>query len=71
MALDGRWEWLGIALAGAAVYLLAPVFGHRSALGATAYGTAVLLILAVPAVRRLRDRDRCPDRGRGRGRVRT
>ncbi|MFG2989723.1 glycosyltransferase 87 family protein [Streptomyces sp. NPDC048257] len=54
VALDGRWEWLGIALAGAAVYLLAPVLGHRSALSATAYGAAVLLVLVVTAVRRWR-----------------
>ncbi len=58
VGLDGRWEWLGIALAGAAVYLLAPVFGHRSALGATAYGAAVLLVLIVSAVRWQR-RTRC------------
>lgn len=52
VGLDGRWEWLGIALAGAAVYLLAPVFGHRSALSATVYGAAVLLVLIASAVRR-------------------
>ncbi|MGW6985536.1 glycosyltransferase 87 family protein [Streptomyces sp. NPDC054932] len=54
VAMDGRWEWLGIALAGAAVYLLAPVFGHRSALSAIAYGAAVALVLLAPAVRRRR-----------------
>ncbi|MFE5859941.1 glycosyltransferase 87 family protein [Streptomyces virginiae] len=54
VALDGRWEWLGIALAGAAVYLLAPVVGHRPALSATAYGAAVLVIVAAGAVRRRR-----------------
>ncbi|MFJ7587681.1 glycosyltransferase 87 family protein [Streptomyces sp. NPDC097617] len=52
VGLDGRWEWLGPALAGAAVYLLAPVLGHRSALSAIAYGAAVLLVLAVAAIRR-------------------
>ncbi|MFJ3516827.1 glycosyltransferase 87 family protein [Streptomyces sp. NPDC090131] len=54
VALDGRWEWLGTALAGAAVYLLAPVFGHRSALSAIAYGAALLLVLLAAAVRRRR-----------------
>ncbi|MFI7355503.1 glycosyltransferase 87 family protein [Streptomyces avidinii] len=58
VGLDGRWEWLGIAVAGAAVYLLAPVFGHRSALSATVYGAAVLLVLIAPAVR-WRRRVRC------------
>ncbi|MBP2037235.1 glycosyltransferase 87 family protein [Streptomyces avidinii] len=51
VGLDGRWEWLGVAVAGAAVYLLAPVFGHRSALSATVYGAAVLLVLIASAVR--------------------
>ncbi|MFD7909598.1 glycosyltransferase 87 family protein [Streptomyces sp. NPDC059752] len=54
VALDGRWEWLGLALAGAAVYLLAPVFGHRPALGASAYGAAVLVILLAAVLRRRR-----------------
>ncbi|MEU9305857.1 glycosyltransferase 87 family protein [Streptomyces sp. NPDC048269] len=52
VALDGRWEWLGVALAGAAVYLLGPVFGYEAALSATTYGIAVLLVLVASAVRR-------------------
>ncbi|MFJ4775717.1 glycosyltransferase 87 family protein [Streptomyces sp. NPDC088762] len=57
-ALDGRPEWLGVALAGAAVYVLGPVFGFRAALTATAYGAAVLLVLLASAVRRWRGPDR-------------
>ncbi|MCX5072209.1 glycosyltransferase 87 family protein [Streptomyces sp. NBC_00513] len=52
VALDGRWEWLGVALAGAAVYVLAPVFGHAAALSNVAYGAAVALVLAVTLLRR-------------------
>lgn len=52
VALDGRWEWLGVALAGAAVYVLAPVFDHRAALSNVAYGAAVALVLAGTLLRR-------------------
>ncbi|MFH9728236.1 hypothetical protein ACH4M4_35510 [Streptomyces sp. NPDC017254] len=52
VALDGRWEWLGVAFAGAAVYVLGPVFGHEWTLSATAYGLAVLLVSGATAVRR-------------------
>lgn len=60
VALDGRWEWLGIAVAGPAVYVTGQVFGSREAVSATAYGLAVLLVLVVTAVRRrgLRTADR-------------
>lgn len=54
VALDGRWEWLGIAVAGPAVYVTGQVFGSREAVSATAYGLAVLLVLVVSAVRRRR-----------------
>ncbi|MER5204166.1 glycosyltransferase 87 family protein [Streptomyces sp. NPDC002825] len=38
VALDGRWEWLGVAVAGAAAYLAGPVIGT---VGVTAaYGAA-------------------------------
>ncbi|WP_308345449.1 glycosyltransferase 87 family protein [Streptomyces sp. ISL-94] len=59
VALDGRWEWLGIALAGAAVYVLAPEFDYRAALSTTAYGIAVLLVLLASAVRRRTFSGRC------------
>ncbi|MFE3991971.1 glycosyltransferase 87 family protein [Streptomyces goshikiensis] len=52
VALDGRWEWLGIALAGAAVYVLGPTFGYQSALSNIAYGAAVVLVLTVTLLRR-------------------
>ncbi|WP_327280433.1 MULTISPECIES: glycosyltransferase 87 family protein [unclassified Streptomyces] len=52
VALDGRWEWLGIAVAGPAVYVTGQVFGSREAVSATAYGLAVLLVLVVTVVRR-------------------
>ncbi|MGW1115930.1 glycosyltransferase 87 family protein [Streptomyces tanashiensis] len=41
VALDGRWEWLGIALAGAVAYLAAPVIGVEGVTGA--YGAAALM----------------------------
>lgn len=54
VALDGRWEWLGIALAGAAVYVLGPVFGFAAALSGIAYGAATAPVLVMTAVRRRR-----------------
>ncbi|MGP3690345.1 glycosyltransferase 87 family protein [Streptomyces sp. IBSNAI002] len=51
VALDGRWEWLGIAVAGAAVYLLGPLFAYRDVLTDIAYGTAVLLVVLVSVLR--------------------
>ncbi|MFJ6657594.1 glycosyltransferase 87 family protein [Streptomyces sp. NPDC091377] len=52
VALDGRWEWLGVASAGAAVYVLASVFDDGYALGATAYGVAGGAVLVGWGVRR-------------------
>ncbi|MFD6874063.1 MULTISPECIES: glycosyltransferase 87 family protein [unclassified Streptomyces] len=52
VVLDGRWEWLGFAFAGAAVYVLAPEFGYRATVSNTAYGAAVVLVLTVTALRR-------------------
>ncbi|WP_395365943.1 glycosyltransferase 87 family protein [Streptomyces sp. YH02] len=52
VALDGRWEWLGVALAGPAVYVFGQVFDHRQPTAAIAYGLAVLLVLGATAVRR-------------------
>ncbi|MFG2334306.1 glycosyltransferase 87 family protein [Streptomyces sp. NPDC048604] len=51
VALDGRWEWLGVALAGPAVYVLGRVFAEREPTAAIAYGLAALLVLASAAVR--------------------
>ncbi|MFE9928476.1 glycosyltransferase 87 family protein [Streptomyces sp. NPDC005533] len=52
VALDGRWEWLGMALAGAAVYVLGARFGHQAALSDIAYGAAAALVLAMTWLRR-------------------
>ncbi|MFE1555043.1 glycosyltransferase 87 family protein [Streptomyces sp. NPDC058734] len=52
VALDGRWEWLGIALAGSAVYLLGPAFDYRPALGSLAYGATAALVLVLARLRR-------------------
>ncbi|MFJ5637302.1 glycosyltransferase 87 family protein [Streptomyces goshikiensis] len=52
VALDGRWEWLGVAVAGAAVYVTGQVFGSRETTGAVAYGLAALLVVTVTTLRR-------------------
>lgn len=55
VALDGRWEWLGVPLAGLALYT-GNVMGaapHGNALQATAYGAAALAVLAGAATRRI------------------
>lgn len=52
VALDGRWEWLGIPLAGAAVYILAPTFHFQPALSNIAYGAAAALVLVMTWARR-------------------
>ncbi|MER7956504.1 glycosyltransferase 87 family protein [Streptomyces sp. NPDC096030] len=54
VALDGRWEWLGVALAGPAVYVFGRVFDNREPTASIAYGLAALLVLASAAVRRRR-----------------
>ncbi|MFJ1566580.1 glycosyltransferase family 87 protein [Streptomyces erythrochromogenes] len=52
VALDGRWEWLGIPLAGAAVYVLAPTLHFQPSLSNIAYGAAAALVLVMAWVRR-------------------
>ncbi|MFD3777722.1 glycosyltransferase 87 family protein [Streptomyces sp. NPDC058612] len=52
VALDGRWEWLGIPLAGAAVYILAPTLGFQPSLSNIAYGAAAALVLVATWIRR-------------------
>ncbi|MFF9838724.1 glycosyltransferase 87 family protein [Streptomyces sp. NPDC013740] len=44
VALDGRWEWLGVALAGAVAYLAGPVTGTAGV--TAAYGAAGGLVCA-------------------------
>ncbi|MEV7508526.1 glycosyltransferase 87 family protein [Streptomyces sp. NPDC090085] len=55
VALDGRWEWLGIPLAGAAVYVLAPALGYHPAVTDLAYGSAAALVLVMHRIRRRSD----------------
>ncbi|MGR4880461.1 glycosyltransferase 87 family protein [Streptomyces sp. LARHCF249] len=50
VALDGRWEWLGVAVAGAVVYVAGRPFG--GATGTVAYALAGAVVLAGWAVRR-------------------
>ncbi|MFG2875670.1 glycosyltransferase family 87 protein [Streptomyces sp. NPDC048337] len=54
VALDGRWEWLGIALAGAAVYVLGPPFDYQPTLSNLAYGATAALVLVMSRLRRRR-----------------
>lgn len=44
VALDGRWEWLGVALAGAVGYLAGPAVGDRGV--TAAYGVAAAAVCA-------------------------
>ncbi|MFF2197958.1 glycosyltransferase 87 family protein [Streptomyces sp. NPDC058157] len=48
VALDGRWEWLGVAVAGAAAYLTGRVVPHA---GTAGYAVAALAVLCGWAVR--------------------
>lgn len=54
VALDGRWEWLCVATAGAATYVTGRVFDDRYTLGTTAYAMAAAAVLAGWALRRSR-----------------
>ncbi|GAA1376445.1 hypothetical protein GCM10009612_74710 [Streptomyces beijiangensis] len=51
VALDGRWEWLAVAVAGAARYVAAGAVGDRAALGTTAYALAAVVVLGAAVVR--------------------
>ncbi len=52
VALDGRWEWLGVAVAGAARYVTAQGFEERDVVGTTVYAAALLAVLTGWALRR-------------------
>ncbi|MEU2393504.1 glycosyltransferase family 87 protein [Streptomyces sp. NPDC007369] len=52
VALDGRWEWLGVAVAGAAAYVTARAAPDA---GTLAYAAAALAVLAGHAVRARRN----------------
>ncbi|MFB6615891.1 glycosyltransferase 87 family protein [Streptomyces sp. NPDC056367] len=60
VALDGRWEWLGVAAAGAAAYVTGRAAPDA---GTAAYAVAALAVLCGWAVRRRHRRSRrTPDR---------
>ncbi|MER5884144.1 glycosyltransferase 87 family protein [Streptomyces sp. NPDC001941] len=52
VALDGRWEWLAVAAAGAAKYVTGRAFADPATVGTTAYAVAAVLVLAGWWVRR-------------------
>ncbi|QGV77259.1 glycosyltransferase 87 family protein [Streptomyces ficellus] len=52
VALDGRWEWLTVAVAGAARYVTARAFDEPDTVGTTAYAVAAGLVLAAWVRRR-------------------
>ncbi|MEV6651619.1 glycosyltransferase 87 family protein [Streptomyces sp. NPDC051219] len=54
VALDGRWEWLGIAVAGAAKYVTGRAFPDSYTVGTTAYAIAAAAVLVGWALRRAR-----------------
>lgn len=62
VALDGRWEWLGISLAGSAAYITARTVPGPDSIAATAYTLAACAVLAGALLRLAATR-----RGRGRG----
>ncbi|MDT3395382.1 glycosyltransferase 87 family protein [Streptomyces sp. B1866] len=56
VALDGRWEWLGVAVAGAASYVTALAFTDRASVGTLAYAGAAGAVAAGWGLRRVRGR---------------
>jgi hypothetical protein len=54
VALDGRWEWLGVAAAGAAKYVAVHLDGDSSVVGTTAYALAAAAVAAGVLIRRHR-----------------
>ncbi|MGW2597382.1 glycosyltransferase family 87 protein [Streptomyces klenkii] len=52
VALDGRWEWLGVAMAGAAKYVGGRAVDDSGLLGTVAYALAATAVLAGWLVRR-------------------
>ncbi|MFI8824793.1 glycosyltransferase 87 family protein [Streptomyces sp. NPDC053431] len=60
VALDGRWEWLGVALAGAVAYLAGPVAGTP---GVTAAYGAAGVVVGVSWWARPRSAERAPGHG--------
>ncbi|MFE9727926.1 glycosyltransferase 87 family protein [Streptomyces sp. NPDC005794] len=54
IALDGRWEWLTVAAAGAAKYVTGRAFAEPDDVGTTAYAVAAAAVLIGWGVRRSR-----------------
>ncbi|MFF9912461.1 glycosyltransferase family 87 protein [Streptomyces sp. NPDC013457] len=52
VALDGRWEWLLVAVAGAAKYVAGRAFDDPNAVGTLAYAAAAVAVLAGTLLRR-------------------
>ncbi|MFD3943331.1 glycosyltransferase 87 family protein [Streptomyces sp. NPDC058579] len=52
VALDGRWEWLLVAVAGAAKYVTGLAFSDANAVGTVAYAIAAVAVLAGAVMRR-------------------
>ncbi|MEV6250799.1 glycosyltransferase family 87 protein [Streptomyces sp. NPDC051742] len=63
VALDGRWEWLGVALAGAVAYLAGPTVGYGAATGAYAVAAVGVAVGAAWRRRRGRTAPRVPSPG--------
>ncbi|NEA57163.1 DUF2029 domain-containing protein [Streptomyces sp. SID13666] len=58
VALDGRWEWLAVPLAGTALYIGNAMGAHGSWLQSWSYGTAAVTVLASAALRAYGERQR-------------
>lgn len=54
VALDGRWEWLGVAAAGAAKYVTVHLDADGETIGTTAYALAAVAVLLGWVLRRSR-----------------
>ncbi|WP_328394003.1 glycosyltransferase family 87 protein [Streptomyces sp. NBC_00390] len=54
VALDGRWEWLTVAAAGAAKYVTTQSGGDADVIGTTAYAVAAAAVLTGCVLRRVR-----------------
>lgn len=51
VALDGRWEWLGVPMAGAALYYISGAGFDADLVQKAGYGGALLLVLVVSGLR--------------------
>ncbi|MGW2366948.1 glycosyltransferase 87 family protein [Streptomyces sp. NPDC001667] len=70
VALDGRWEWLGVAVAGAAKYIGGRAVGDPDLLGTVAYAVAALAVTGGWALRRGAEKRADPAAAQGPGRLR-